>query len=364
MPTPYITPDVLIAAPTGIAWTTVPWPKATPAEQLAEQMNICRRVTAEINANCNQVLRATIDTEEVDGPDYTITVSRRGARMLLTRWPVLSLISAQYSGANVFPRQYQAIPQNMMALEYSSPGVLGTAAPDDAGVGPNALIVAPGYLNWAYGRNGWRLQATYVNGWPHAGLTATTGLPTSTTATTLVDTAAAWTPAAFVGMAVVVGASYGVITANSATSVTVAAWTGGTPAAGVTRYAIGAGPGATVIPVDDCTGWAGITGTIYDGAETEDAHAVSASVQAGPGALTLSTPLAHAHPPARMISALPGNVQQAAIYFAMAQALVRGTTAVAVPALPGSASKAGGPEVDALKAAGRELLEPLRRSVS
>ena len=286
---------MLISAPTGIAWSTVPFPKASPQQQLAEQTNICNRVTAEIDAYCNQVLRSTIDIEERDGPDYTITVSRRGARMALSRWPILSIISAQYCGSAVFPRSWITIPTNMLALEYSTPGVFGSAAPDDAAAGPNAMIIAPGYLDWSNGRNGWRLQVTYVNGWPHCGLTQ--------------------------------------------------------PSVA----------GATSLQVDDCTGWANIIGTVYDGDSTESATVLSASATTGPGTLTLSRSLTYAHPAGRIFTALPGNIQQAAIFFAMAQALTRGTTATTVQSLPGSTSGGVGMDVGQLKTEAERLCDPWRR---
>jgi hypothetical protein len=41
---------------------------------LAEQTNICWRASGIIDNYCNQVLRATVDTEYLSGPNYRVTV--------------------------------------------------------------------------------------------------------------------------------------------------------------------------------------------------------------------------------------------------------------------------------------------------
>jgi len=296
--TPYLTPDILLNAPTGISWRTVPAPGASPQQQLAEQLRICQRVTSEIDRECNQVLRATVDIDEFDGPDFVITVNARGiARMALTRWPVLSITSAQYCGADVFPRSWTTIPVDQLSLEYSTPGIYGSGAPDDSASGPNAVLVAPGYLDWSRGRRGWRLQVTYVNGWPHTSLTAA------------------------------------------------------------------AADATTTLAVDDCTGWAGITGTLYDGDATEDVHVLSASVASGPGTLTLSAATTFPHAKGVLLTSMPAVVQQAGIYLAMAQALTRGATATTVQTLPGAKQTPGdsGGTIDALRTEARHILAAFRR---
>ena len=45
---PYVTPQMLISAPTGISWNTIPpGANVSPIQRLAEQANICGRATSE-----------------------------------------------------------------------------------------------------------------------------------------------------------------------------------------------------------------------------------------------------------------------------------------------------------------------------
>ena len=108
-------------------------------------------------------------------------------------------------------------------------------------------------------------------------------------------------------------------------------YTSGWPHAGLTATA---GEAATELEVDDVTGWAGWTGFIYDGIQTELVQVTSAAaatpvqlpgiagtVQAGPGTLTLSGPTAYQHQQWAVISALPGNALHGAALYAAVEAL-------------------------------------------
>ena len=281
--TPYITPEILLAAPTGISWSTIPERGATPQQQEAELLNICARATAQVDRYCNLPLRATIDVEEVTGPgDFRCQLQPSGvARLLMYRGPVVSIVGAQISSAAAFPRSWQTIPANQMEVEKPLIGVYGTTAPSAAAGGGQAILLAPGWVTWTFGRQSCRVQVTYLNGWPHASIT------------------------------------------GAATA------------------------GQTTLTVDDITGWAGAAGTLYDSGQQEFVSVVSVTPAttgaiSGPGTLTLSTGLTYAHADGTLISTLPPNVQLAAIYFAVAQALTRGATATAVQAISGGAS-GGGP---------------------
>lgn len=274
MTTPYITPDILTSAPTGIAWNTIPVPQATARAQEEEQFRICQRATGACDSKAGQPLRATIDSENIDGPDWRITINQTGvARVTCARWPVLKIISAQVSPATAFPRVWTPIPTTALDFAYSPVGEQGTIDLGEAGDGASAIVVSPGFLSWAYGRNGLRLNIVYINGWPHAGLTA-----------------------------------------NAAEN-------------------------DTALVVDDVTGWAGVRGTIKDGSQQEDLTVSSvvaangSSPATGPGTLTLSTGLTWAHKSGILVTTLPPIIEWAAILKAVAQALLRGGTAIAVPAL-------------------------------
>ncbi len=280
--TPYITPSTLINASTGVSWNTIPFRGATPQEQYAEQLNICMRSTAAVDAFCNQPLRATVDTESFVGPgDFRCQLQPTGvARLLTSRSPVTSVVSGQISAAATFPRTYTTIPANQFEPEVLLLGVYGTTAPSVSGGGGQAILLAPGWVTWLFGRLSSRLQVVYVNGWPHASIT----------------TAAA--------------------------------------------------AGASALVVDDITGWGGAGGVMYDGGSQEfvSCSTVTPNVTgaiSGPGTLNLSAPLTYAHARGVLVSTLPANIQQAAIYFGVSQALTRGATATAVQSISGGAGGSG-----------------------
>jgi len=153
-----------------------------PAQRTAEQANILGRATARADGFCNQVLRATIDYEQVAGPDYRVTVQNGtgNGRIILSRWPILSIVSVQVAPNAVFPRQWSSIPSGQWDIEVPSIGLLGSIAPAAAIDGGQAIIIPPGWVNWGLGRHGWLVRVQYVNGWPHTSLTSavTTGATT------------------------------------------------------------------------------------------------------------------------------------------------------------------------------------------
>jgi len=306
---PYVTPELLTNAPTGISWSTIPPGRSvTDAERLAEQANICARATAQADTYCNQVLRATLDTEIQQGPDFRITVQNGtgNGRFILQRWPVLQIVSLAVS-PNTFPRQYVTLPTTAYDIEHPVIGVYGSSAPSSAGEGGQSIAFAPGYVDWGLGRNGYVVKCQYVNGWPHTSLTQ----PTSA--------------------------------------------------------------GQQVISVDDCTGWAitsetlgavGATGTVFDSGNQEVVHVSSTSVAAGPGTMTLAAPLQLPHAAGTMVSTLPQSVIWAVILFGSSIALTRGSTATTVQTIPGGGGSTGGVKSPADLAGEAELLlNPFRRTV-
>src|SRR5262249_3836008 len=167
---------------------------ATPAEQMAEILNMCQRATGMADAITDQVLRATINTETLSGPDYRVTIQNGtgNVRAIMSRWPVLSVSQVQVS-PNVFPRSWTVLPAGYAEPEYPVVGLYGTSAPAASGNdGGQGVIIAP-YAGWCLGRNGYRLQVTYINGWPHTSLTADVSAGTSVIP---VDDCTAWAPPA------------------------------------------------------------------------------------------------------------------------------------------------------------------------
>ena len=305
---PYVTPEVLIAAPTGISWSTIPpGTGVTPAQRFAEQSNLCARATAQTDSYCNQPLRATLDTEVERGPNFrvTIEVGSRNGRVVLQRSPVLGIVSVEVAAANQFPHQYVTVPPGYYEPENPVIGLYGSNAPSAGGEGGQAIIISPGYINWCNGRQGILVRIRYYNGWPHCGMTAASAV------------------------------------------------------------------GDTVLHVDDCTGWGvtsafsavtGATGTIYDSGMQELAQVVSTSVVSGPGTLTLAAPLAFPHAVHTIVSTLPQSVMWANILFASSMALTRGATSTTVQTIPGGPN-AGGQKPMTLMQQGQALLSPFKRVI-
>lgn len=307
-PTPYVTPSTLIAAPTGISWTSIPPGRdVTPAQRYAEQLNMCQRATAQIDQYCNQVIRATSDTELYHGPgDYRVNVEQStwNTRIILQRWPVISISQVRVSASSMWPRQWQTLPDGWYEPENPTTGLYGSAIPTASGEGGQAILIGPGYISWALGRRGYAIQVSYQNGWPHCGLTTS------------------------------------------------------------------ASAGDTVITVDDTTGWmtpqavtgdVGATGTIVDGGQQEIIQVTAASTTMGPGQLTLANPLGFSHEAGLAVTTIPASIQWAAILFCAAQALARGATTTTVHSIEGGAQHGAGSEE--LISEAELLMHPYRRTI-
>lgn len=310
--TPYVTSNggLLQSFPTGIDFSTIPMGTTVTAGQKAAALaNICASATDQVDEYCNQPLRATLSTETQSGPDYWLTVQTGSGlgRMVLQRWPITQITNVQVAASAGFPRQWTTLPAGYWDIERPVQGLYGTNAPSGAGEGGQAVLIAPAYVNWLNGRNGLRVQVSYVHGWPHTGLTVGPG---SASSTLVVDDCTGWGPAG----------------TNSAASST-----------------------------------SGAVGVIYDTSNQETITCTSASATAGPGTLTLASPTNYAHPAGIIVSALPTNVIWGASLFAAADALVRGATTTTVRNISGHA---GGPSgADELRIQAEMMLRPYRVTV-
>lgn len=282
--TPYVSPEQLIQAPTGVDFFSIPSTAlggATQAAKTAELSNICERATSLVDACCKQPLRATIDTLPLYGPGVRVGVDRacrRPTELILKRWPVLEVVSVQVA-VNTLPWTFTAVPATDYQVKHPVVGLYGSSAPASAGEGGQSVLLKPGWVTWDYGHDGYVILAEHVNGWPHAGVTAA------------------------------------------------------------------AAAGASSLAVDDCTGWqitapfagapTGATGTVLDAASQEVIHVTAASAASGPGTLTLSAPLAYGHAAGTIVSSLPQAAGWACMLFAIEVALERGATAMTMMEIPG-----------------------------
>ena len=306
--TPYVTADQLLNGmwPTGISWASIPPGRtATDDQKYAAVSGVCAEGTSECDGYCNQPLRCTATTEFFHGPGdggnrVTIQPGSGLCRVILQRLPVLAITQVQVS-PNVFPRQWTTVPDGYYTPEYPALGLYDSIAPSAGGQGGQAILIAQGYVPPV--RYGTAIQVSYTHGWPHGSLTA------------------------------------------------------------------GADADATEITVDDCTGWGittaagtGAAGVIYDGASgTQEAvKCTASSVTAGPGTLTLASPLLNDHGTGVMVSSFPQDIIWASALFASAAALTRGATSTTIQEAPG---RGAGMSTATLAGEAELKLKPYRRTI-
>lgn len=314
--TPYVVPSMIVNAPTGISWSIIPFPKATTQQQLSEQYNMCYRATSIVDGVVNQIFRSTVDTEVRSGPgDYRVSMEQAtgNIRWILSRYPITSILAAQVS-PNSFPRQWTQVPASMMDVENPVIGMYGSSSPGGSGTaGGQSILISAGFAGWSRGRNGFRLSASYENGWPHAGITSNV---TAGATTIQVDDVTG-----FAGAAVVIydGAQTERVTVTSVSATT---------------------------PL-----------TLPNGGGT---------APAGPGTLTLSAGTTFSHaggtPSTVVITAIPADVLWATILATTAQALEAGITSISIQNIPGSLTQ-GGHGVSDIKTEYELILEPYKRVI-
>lgn len=230
-------------------------------------------------------------------------------RAVLQRSPVLEVLAVSVSANAALPRQWTTLRSGAYDVEVPIIGVYGSVAPSAAGEGGQAVLIGPGAVNWFLGRNGVRLAISYINGWPHTSLTAT------------------------------------------------------------------ADAGSTQLLVDDVTAFAGAAAFVYDGAESETVTVSTATadsplllpvsgtaVAAGPGTLTIPSPLTYQHTAGTVVSSMPQDIIWATILAATTQALESGIDAITIQNLPGSAT-VGGHGVSELTSQYEVILGPYRRVI-
>lgn len=309
--TPYCTPAMLLNAPTGASWEIVPEPGADSEARLAELTNIAWRATSVVDTYCQQELRATVDTEELTGPGQRVGLvpGTDIARLVMKRWPVTQILAVQTSSIRSFPRAWSLVPSGMYDVEHPLINSLTDTASATTPDGGWSIQVAPGY----------------IPPWWQCG--------------------------------------------RNSTRVMVS-YTNGWPHTSLTQAAT---QGATVLHVDDVTGFAGANAFVYDGATTEPVSVLSAAAttplqlpngagtaQTGPGTITLASGLSNPHGAGVVVSSLPANVLWATACAAASQVLEAGITSISIANVQGATSE-GGKGVEDLITEYEVLLQPFRR---
>lgn len=298
---------MLIDAPTGMPWDQVPLPTSDLQQQLAEQTNIAWRATGEVDSFCNQPLRATLDIEEEIGPDYRITVRNGLASMLVSRWPVIDIIGGQVAYAAVLPPVWSPIAGNQMRTRTNISSPYGTSAPGADAAGPAQIDIAGGMVSWCSGREAYRLQIAYTNGWPHSSLVS--DVETGVTELPVDDVTAYRGASAFVYD----GASTEVVQVLSVVA---------------------------DMPVTT----------------------MGVAVPVGPGTVTLAAPTAFAHTAGIVVSAMPQVVFWAAILLAAAEVMTEGAVSYSIQSVRGSTGSTDHDQ-EGLRKMAHTLLKPYRRVI-
>ena len=187
---PYISPTTLVTAPTGIDWTTiVPFDDSTPAQQIGRDLesvrqgDVPRRRLREPGPPRHEG-RGTAPRPRLPGDHRA---RRRAARPdpVLGEHPGAERPADHVPVARPRGHPGPGVPEQPVAPPVdarSRPGITSlrcrpsasteSVAPGGSAEGGQAVIVGGGYINKCYGRNGWAIQVTYLNGWPHCSLTS------------------------------------------------------------------------------------------------------------------------------------------------------------------------------------------------
>ena len=318
--TPYVTPGLMQSAPTGVSWQIIPEPGATDPQINAELTNIAWRATSIVDTFCNQVLRATIDTEQLYGPRNARVGVQRGTGnglLVMRRWPITEVLAIQTSSNQSWPRAWSTVPSDRYEVEHPLINALSDTASATGPDGGMSIVIAPGGCGLgdvggyggSFGAGGLIFLVSYTNGWPHTSLTESASV------------------------------------------------------------------GATALSVDDVTGWTDASGFVYDGSSTETVSPISVAAttplalpngvgtaQSGPGTVMLGSPLAFDHAAGAMVSSLPGNVIWAAVLAAAMQATEGGIVSISIQNMPGSVSTGGKGSMD-MQTQFERFLNPYKRIV-
>jgi hypothetical protein len=181
----------------------------------------------------------------------------------------------------------------------------GSVSPGGTAQGSQAILVAPGFINWQYGRNGWAVKTSYINGWPHTEIDEFTDAGSTTLP---VDDTTGWAITNYFGT------------------------------------------------------YTGATGIIKDAGQQEVIQVLSASTTTGPGILTLASPLSYPHQSGIIATTIPAAIEEACILFATAEALTRGATSTTIHDIGGHSQGTGG-DIVGLNTEAELLCAPFRRTV-
>lgn len=303
--TPYISFDQLQREPLGVSWASlVPRTGASSNELNNILADLCQQATGMVDGCCNQPLRATLNTEELTGPGDNrvgVDMSTGVASVVLRRGPVLQVTRVRVSPARSFPRAWTTVTPGCYEPAIPVIGMYGTSSPADSGEGGQMVLIQPGWVTWDQGRRGYRVEVSYINGWPHTSLTASAAAGDSVLT---VDDCTGWAPVA--------------------------------------------------------AGAPGAVGVVYDAGQQEAVTVTAASATSGPGTLTLASPLGFPHNAGVMTTTMPDQLRWATALLCAAQALTRGATTTTVHATGGGTSQGSSAPKDFVAQA-QALLNPFKR---
>lgn len=158
----YLTYAELLEQPLGVEWRKIPpelpnTPTAvSTAENYRQVTNLIQRASGLADQYCNQILSATLDSEEQLTDGYTCGIDREGFLWVHTNyWPVISVQSLQFSFPMVGGTNWQPITLSDIMVQ----GQLRDS------------LVYPGFF-FRRGTGPLRVQYSYLNGYANTQLVA------------------------------------------------------------------------------------------------------------------------------------------------------------------------------------------------
>ncbi len=325
MTAPYQLPLDLQLQPLGVSWASTGQPggtRPTPSQNTASLIQIGWQATGLADTECGQTLRATLETETLNAPSHRIGILPNGlARMAASQNPILRVVGVQVAVASSMPWDWNKLPIGHFYPEEEPYGIYNSTAPGMATGGGQGILIDGVYVNWALGRQGTRVQVTYLAGWPHAALVTSVAAATSTLE---VDDVTAWAGA--VGW-ITDGASTETVACRSVAAAPAPAYTAALDYYPGQVASLSTGNYQCLNPNGPAT---------HNGASapipgTSSAYWLANPEPAGPGTMTLAKPLLFAHEAPVLVTTLPPSLRWGVALYAKAQALQRGMATMAVP---------------------------------
>jgi hypothetical protein len=320
---PYLLPADLVNQPLGVSWATLGAGNTLTPEAAQNQnaiMTIAHQASSQADGETDQPLRCTLSTESFYAPSHRCGILPNGlARLHASRNPITRVAYCQVTAGAVLPQPtWTVLPVGAAHPEEEPPySGFNNTAPGGSHGGGAGILISGQYVNWSCGRMGIRGQVSYLAGWPHTQLVSDSVAGAMSLS---VDNVEGWS-----------GASGYILDGGQTESVSV----GLTSAVLAAAYNAAQNyyPGLYVSSAGQnyfcmqANGPQTANGAVAPGAGPSW---IVATEPAGPGTLTLLTPLLFEHTAPVIVTTMPFSLRWAVALLAKAQGLERGTATMTI----------------------------------